>query len=208
MFTVADTYDVVVDVVARHTDVATGVKKLIDHCGTLCPSTVWREISKLDFPQDSHDLELWLRTLLLEEKPDESIVAFWFGIFDEFTPEGGLARLYLAGSESYDPLDQSPDWACSPTYFPAGRYADSRVLPAVSAILRQADERAMWLGSYVLPLGYAALAVAEACRRLPVDLLLGGRTFRDVAVGFDSGDLITLPRINRQPVISRAFETR
>jgi hypothetical protein len=197
-FTVADTYGAVSDLMRFETDVVSGVKLLVEHCNGLCPNPVWDEIAALDLSGDFASLKRWLHDLLEAEIPEPGIVAFWFGIFEEVGPDGrAFARLYLAGSESYEDK-QGSDWACSLAYFPQGRYADSQVLRSMSGILSTANEEIAWLGSYVLPLGYASLAVAEACRQLPQDLLLGTRTSRAVAVGFDSGDFITLPLINRQ----------
>lgn len=198
-FTVAETYGVVSDLMKFETDVVSGVRHLLDHCNRLRPSSAWSEIGGLDFTGDSANLKRWLQGLLETEKPEENIVAFWFGLFDETGPDGGaFARLYLAGSESYDSDDSTSEWACSPAYFPDGRYADSGVLRSMSRILSTTAEEISWLGSYVLPLGYASLAVADACRQLQPDALLGRRTSRAVAVGFDSGDFITLPAITRQ----------
>lgn len=179
-----------------------GVKRLLDHCNGLCPSAVWSEIAGMDFAADSAYLRRWLHDLLETEPPGENIVAFWFGLFDETAPDGGaFARLYLSGSESYDPDDSNSEWACSPTYFPNGRYADSAVLRSIPTVLRGVEEEISWLGSYVLPLGYASLAIADACRRLPPNTVLGSRASRAVAVGFDSGDFITLPAISRPPSV-------
>jgi hypothetical protein len=161
-------------------EVVPGVGRLLEHCSGLCPSAAWEQVAALDFAGDLDYLKRWLRDLLETETPEENIVAFWFGIFDDGGPgEAPFARLYLAGSESYDPEDKTSEWACSPVYFPDGRYADSQVLRSMSTMLGTAGEGASWLGSYVLPLGYASLAGA-------------------VAVGFDSGDSITLPAISRQ----------
>lgn len=197
-FTVADTYGAVSDLMRCETDVTSGVRRLLEHCDSLCPSAVWSEIAELDFAADSAYLKRWLHELLETEPPGENIVAFWFGLFDETAPDGGaFARLYLAGAESYDPDETNSEWACSPAYFPSGRYADSAVLRSISKVLSGAGEDISWLGSYVLPLGYASLALADACRSLSPDTLLGRRASRPVAVGFDSGDFITLPAISR-----------
>lgn len=199
-FTVADTYGAVSDLMRCETDVTSGVRRLLQHCHGLCPGAVWSEIEELDFAADSAYLKRWLHELLETEPPDEDIVAFWFGLFDETAPDGGaFARFYLAGAESYDPDETNSAWACSPAYFPSGRYAESTVLRSISKALSGAEEDISWLGSYVLPLGYASLAIADACRSLSSDTLLGCRASRAVAVGFDSGDFITLPVISRQP---------
>jgi hypothetical protein len=150
------------------------------------------------YPGDCAYLKKWLHDLLESEPPGENIRAFWFGVFDEAEP-GGLAytRLYLGGSEVYDPDDETAEWACSLGYLPRGRFADSLVLRSVSIILRSVNEEISWLGSYALPLGYVSLVIAEACRQLPRDVLLGRRTSRAAAVGFDSGDSVTIPLITR-----------
>jgi hypothetical protein len=197
-FTVEDTYGAVSDLMKGMPDVVSGMKHLLEHCGRLCPSSAWTEIAALDLTGDSAHLKGWLGDLLRTENAGESIAAFWFGIFDESVPEGGaIARLYLAGTESYDSNDSNAEWACSPAYFPDGRYADSAVLRSVPRILSKTSEDAAWLGSYVVPLGYAALVIGDACRQIPLDTLLGDRASRAVVVGFDSGDFITLPPINR-----------
>ena len=198
-FTVADTYDAVSNIVSSEANIASGMRQLIEHCQGLCPSSVWSEIASLDFAVDSDRLKQWLHSLLEAQKPEENIVAFWFGLFDEAdNNQEAFARLYLAGSESYDPDPTNSEWACSPAYFPEGRYADSAVLRSMSRMLSTVESDVSWLGSYVLALGYASLAMREACRHLPQDILLGRRTPRAVAVGFDSGDFITLPPINRK----------
>ncbi|MGO9010730.1 MAG: hypothetical protein ACLQPN_11565 [Bryobacteraceae bacterium] len=198
-FSEADTYGVVSGLMRYDVDAVSGVKRLIEHCNGLLPGAVWSEIAALNFAKDSDDLKQWLHDLLETEMPEDSITAFWFGLFDEARTDGRcFTRLYLSGSASYDPDDKAANWACSAAYVPKGRYADSQVLRSMSAIMGVAGGEASRLGSYVLPLGYASLAVAEACRRLPRHLLLGGRTSRAAAVGFDSGDFITLPLINRQ----------
>jgi hypothetical protein len=197
-FSEAETYGTVSNLVRRGVDVVSGVKHLLEHCDALSPSAVWREVAELDFAADADYLKRWLHELLETEPPEDGIVAFWFGMFDEAGEDGrSFTRLYLAGAPSYDPDDETAHWACKLAYLPQGRYADSQVLRYVSAILGAAGKEVSGLGLYVLPLGYAALALGEACRRLPPHLLLGRRASRAAAIGFDSGDFVTLPSINR-----------
>lgn len=194
-FKVEDTYGLVLDLVRSNVDLVSGMIRLLAHCSRLCPSPAWDEIASLDFASDAVYLKRWLHDLLQSEPPGENIVAFWFGLFDRSSPGGAFACLYLSGAESYTSGDTDSGWACGPAYFPDGRNADSGALRSLSAMLRSLDEDAAWLGSYVLPLGYASLAVAQALGQLPPGLLLGRRNSRAVAVGFDSGDFITLPEI-------------
>jgi len=189
-----DAYGLVSNLARSEVDVASGVGRILEFCNSVCPSEVWREIGALDSTHDCSALERWLHDLLEAEPPEESIVAFWFGLFDEVGPDGRVfTRLYVAGSVSYDPNEMDSSWACGPAYFPRGRYADSQVLLSASALLSAAGGDALELGSYAFALGYASLAVAEVCRQLPSELLLGRRDSRHVAVGFDSGDFVTLP---------------
>jgi len=85
-FTVADTYGAVSDLMRFETDVVSGVKRLVEHCKSLCPDPVWDEIAALDCRGDSASLKRWLHDLLEAEIPESNIVAFFFGIFDEAAP--------------------------------------------------------------------------------------------------------------------------
>jgi hypothetical protein len=128
-FTVEQTYGALSDVLTSAPGVGSGMRRLLEHCARVCPSDVWRRIAALDFRGDSARLRRWLEDVLGTDEPAETIVAFWFGLFDETLPDGGaFARLYISGSEAYDPDEKNSGWACSPAYFPEGRYADSEVL--------------------------------------------------------------------------------
>lgn len=194
-FSVADTYDVVAGVVKSEGSVTVGMKRLVEHCAHLSPDPAWPEIGKLDFEGDAENLKTWIEKILVTEPPSANIAAFWFGIFDSLGPDGrASSSLYMAGAETYDPGDDG-SWACSPVYFPEHRYAESAVLRSISGLLAGRDNGVSWLGSYMLPLAYAALAVKKAERSIPADIWLRGRAARAVAVGFDSGDFVTLPEI-------------
>ncbi len=196
-FSLADTYDFVAGVVSSEESVTVGVTRLLQHCAHLCPDRAWSEIGKLDFEADAQDLKTWVEMVLITEPPGAKIVAFWFGLFDRTGADGRVfSSLYLAGTETYD---DSGDWASFPAYFPKRRYAESRVLRSISYSLEGRDQRVSWLGSYILPLGYAALAVKKAGISIPSDIWLRGCAARAVAVGFDSGDFVTLPTVRSQP---------
>jgi hypothetical protein len=208
------TFDAVASVVRSESDVIVGMRRLLDHCAKVQPSPVWEKISQLDFARGADSLREWLQSLLTAEPPPAEVVAFWFGIFDssdlspadpvddDAPPPPPIATLYVAGSELYDPEDPSAEWACSPEYFPKGRYADSAMLRALSEILSEADDDAFELGTYVLPFGYAALMVSQCCREIPIDIWLSERDSRAIAVGFDSGDYVTLPAVARAAGVS------
>jgi hypothetical protein len=203
-FPAADTYDVVVNVVSNEESVNDGMARLVAHCAHLSPDAVWSEIGKLDFDGDAKHLTGWLMEVLVAEPPRANIAAFWFGLFDRLGPDGrGYSSLYMAGTATYDPADSSCDCACWPAYLPKCRYAESVVLRSISGLLAGRHQIVSSLGSYVLPLAYAALAVRKAECSIPAEIWLGGRTSRAVAVGFDSGDIITLPQIKypiREPI--------
>jgi hypothetical protein len=169
-----------------------GMEALITYCEENCPSPVWREIRTLDLDADVAHLGRWLRQVLLTEPPSSEIEAYWFGLFNPLEDGVESCDLYVAGSDHFNPDDLSPEWAVNPSYFPGGRYAESRVLVDLHQGLALADENAFDFGDYTLCLGYACLAVAEICAAVGPTILLGPRTSRAVAVGFDSGDLVLL----------------
>lgn len=60
-------------------------------------------------------IEQWLTNICKTERPDESITAYWFGMF-----ESDVYTLYLIGSKEYTPDDD--DWACNDDFVPQQKY--------------------------------------------------------------------------------------
>src|SRR5262249_41990318 len=146
-------------------------------------SPVWQEMRKLDFEGELPHLRAWLGDVLASEPPGAEIQAYWFGLFNYLEDGVESCDLYVAGSDHFDPDDLSPDWAVNPSYFPEGRYADSRALAALHQGLALADENAFEFGDYTLCLGYACLVVARVCGMLDPIILVGPRESRTVTVG-------------------------
>lgn len=63
-------------------------------------------------------LQDWLKHICTTESPDESIIAFNFGLFE--TPNG--YTIYLVGSTYYD--EEDDDWACEEDFVPAKKYCE------------------------------------------------------------------------------------
>jgi len=181
--------------IAQEDSTSGGMNRLLDHCASHCPNDVWQGLRQLDIGHDVGNITAWLGAVLTAEPPPPTIVAFYFGLFDE--SEDGVqarCRLYVAGSERFDAADQSPEWAVDPAYFPEGRYSPSSVLVSLSAAAQGCgSDEARELIEYVLCLGYASLAVKESRRNLAANPELNRILRKPVAVGFDSGDVFLLP---------------
>ena len=192
----ADTYDIIAGVVRSEEIVTAGMLRQLAHFTNLSPDAAWFETGKVDFEDDARNLEAWVARVLVTEPPSANVAAFWFGLLNQAGPDGrAFSSLYIAGSETYSPDDDGGDWACSPAYLPQQRYAESVVLRSISGLLEGRGLGLSWLGSYVLPSAYAALAVKKAEYSIPADIWLQGCAVRAIAVGFDSGDFVTLPQI-------------
>lgn len=146
-------------------------------------------MARLPVEQDLDDLAQWLRSTLRTSPPRRAVTGFWFGLFDRVEKRSAVMTLYVSGSERYRKGSNSMDWACDPEYWPESRYADSRVLAALSRLRRRDDFDTSWLIETCVCLPYAALAVAEICRRTDPRLLVGEAKRRGVCCGFDSGDI-------------------
>jgi hypothetical protein len=173
-----------------------GFQELVGACAAEAPDPAWDELRGLDLDADVARLRDWLTDLLISEPPGPSIVAFWFGLFEEMEADGEeTCRLYVSGSPRFD----ERDWACwdDDSYLHEGRYAGSQVLQSLHQLLAAGGEAARDAGGVVLPLGYAGLAVTELCRTVDPGLLLGAAESRHVAVGWDSGDCIVLGTVRR-----------
>lgn len=58
----------------------------------------------------------WLDKIIKTEKPNDDIIAYWFGIVE--TTEG--FETYLVGSKEFDEDDD--DWACNTDFVPKNKY--------------------------------------------------------------------------------------
>lgn len=196
-------YRKIKELVRKKTPLVEGMHTLLDLCQELHPSPRWKKLYRLKYEDDLLYLAFWLETLLATEPPPRNVTGFWFGLFNPILEHGEpTSCLYLAGSKLFDPERQVPDWACSPFYWPAGRYSDSAVLTEIYRTVSKGGSGIGALGEYTLCLGYAALVVAACCRSPLRDRLLGKGLFRGVVVGFDSGDEILIDVLRNKQVLA------
>jgi len=103
-----------------------------------------------------------------------TVVGLWFGLVELDSPDGASARhLYVAGCPSFDPDDDSAEWATEYCWWPDGRYV---LIPGLAA-LHDREPAAV--------LEYAA----ELVRTLNAHMVPG---VRGVATGFDDGDFLLI----------------
>lgn len=140
-------------------------------------------LRRLDISVDAARLDSWFRALVAAEPPAADIARIHFGLA-EMRPTGTNDRrwtLYACGYVAGREIGPGPDW------WPAGRYADSSVLSAVSERLAAWPDDARLDTEYALVLGYALLIA----RMLAAADLVHGVA---VSAGFDDGDFF---RVNR-----------
>jgi hypothetical protein len=95
------------------------------------------------------------------------------------------------------PKDEDFEWACNPAWFPAGRFAKSKILDAIYQQVNKAND-AVSSYEYVLCLGYAGLVVIQLATTLPLSKWLGEKSSRALAIGFDAGSGILLGSFTKQ----------
>lgn len=175
------------------TTVRSGMLDLLDFCEKEKPAPIWASFRDLDLDSDQKELTNWLCRLLENEPPPVAINGLWFGLFNPYLDDGKpTSCLYLAGSERFDPSMSDPDWACGPEYFPEGRYASSQILTRIYRDSHADPEDVGGQAEFTLCLGYSCLVIAEWCRGPMRQDLLGSASFRGVAAGFDSGDVLLI----------------
>jgi len=110
--------------------------------------------------------------------------------------EHATRGIYLAGSQRFEPEQSVEDWPVGPEYFPEHRYFRSRILETFYSEDGHCDSAGLKkLASefnYTFCLTYTGLWLHEMMTATDPAQLLGGRDFRGVGFGFDSGDVITL----------------
>ncbi|MBK6725042.1 MAG: hypothetical protein IPG58_17820 [Acidobacteria bacterium] len=114
----------------------------------------------------------WLTEICSTEKPDDSIVAYNFGLFE--TDEG--FTVYLVGSNEYNEAD--PDWACTETFVPKQKY-----FPLSSSEYENLDWQQV-LETFT----------AQLTRFTQTDSFINSFFVDAVAIttGFDDGDLVNI----------------
>ena len=166
-----------------------GMNYLLEYCGKVCDSPVWKKISEMEFEKDANSIQHWLNKTLDHQPPPENIRAFWFGLNNPVLNDGETSCcLYLSGSVQFDMNDQTAAWAClsDDSYLPRDSYAKSTILHEMYYLTNQHEVGD--LGEYMLCLGYACLAILSALKTVDGRFLLNLSGRRPVAVGFDKGD--------------------
>ena len=126
---------------------------------------------------------------------------FWFGIFNPVRAGKPSADLHLSGSIQYSE-DGHADWAADPEWVPKSRYLKSKVLEQIYQLAYRVNGRKKAAGGplgiraeYALCLGYSAFLVQMLVEEALQDSFLGSEYDMGLAVGFDSGDHLSLGKI-------------
>lgn len=149
-----------------------GLRQLLDYCRSVNPSAPWHELEQVDFDADADAFRSWLDESAPDRIEAQPVRAYYLGL-----PDDG-AELHLDGTPTFEPEDDTCDWACSFIYRAEDEWTSSQALFAFASISEQADDEIPAL-LYLLCLGYTGLLAqlhAPAILRKPV------------AVGFDDGD--------------------
>ena len=187
-FNIRRSHSAVTALVLGSSGIVRGMADIFDLCEQWHPATDWQPVRRLAYEEDVLRLSDWLRDVLTNEPPDPTIGAYWFGLFEPIVDGLPKCGLYVAGAEAYDPDVPDADAFCGPSYWPERRYAHSDVLNELYRFGSRQSDGARAEAHYALCLAYSGLAVCSIIERVGPELLLGGRSTRSVAYGFDSGD--------------------
>ena len=177
--------------------VVTAMRRTLEFCRSKYHIQGVERLYELPFEKETEELKVWAQSILQFQPPPPSIQAYYFGLFDSVGKDRNVRPcLYLSGSELFDEREENQDWACSPSYFPEGRYIISEVLIVLEERARSTAEHVAEL-SYLLQMSFAGSAISHVMQDLPKELTLGSRLSRGLAIGFDEGDLFLLPAIKR-----------
>jgi len=184
-------YQAIAEVLMGHLAPSAALRSLLNHALSNPSFADARHLDDLPYEEDIDLIVESVRECIRREPIPETVTGLWFGLFE---PTDGSATpgwsMYMSGSVRWQPHDTDFNWAVSPEYWPDRRYLKSRILRDVYAQVKSVAPGARVELEYLLVLGYSAIAVREVSNRLGP--LLAGPQLRGVAVGFDSGDAITV----------------
>ena len=182
----------IADAASNPVPVTAGMSRWFEYCESVAPkkNALWSRMRRLDFDADTCRLSDWLSRVLAAEPPPEAINGLWFGLFNPCDDDGEAScQVYLGGSTGFDPQSESDEWVCDLSYFPDGRYANSKILPEIYRHVDPIEEDDIGcLGEAFLCHGFLALVVSNWCHGPMKAQLLGNAKQRAVALGHDSGD--------------------
>lgn len=160
-----------------------GVKRLIDYCEKVDGiRTLARQLSKLPYRKDAHDIAAQLEQFAKEKKIPAACKGFYIGLDGLNMPDGH--GLQFGCSPHADDSDDA-EWASE-----CDTYPGDLMSPLLSEIYRRIDGASVW--DYALTLGYCGLALRFAFEKIDSRLLLNGQKARHVCWGHHDGDLLYL----------------
>ncbi len=185
----------IADLAGRDIDPADAMQRLIDWCAAQRAHDDWKRLSSLDFAAELKRLERWLDNVLTTEPPASSVTGIFFGLFNpQYSDnEGTVADIYVAGGIYGD-----NDWLSevSQNWWPDGRYAHSQLLAQVYRIAYESPSGLANDMEYPVVLGFGVFATKWLCQATKAKLFGRRSESFHVAVGFDSGDVLTLGELS------------
>ncbi len=207
-------YSLVLEIIRESESVSAGMERIIARCNERLPHSVWAELSGLSYEEDVEKLRDWLVNVHAADPPGLKVAILYFGLRecpnledDECDISMDIALCGIA-EEPVNKVALPPHTEVN--YVPKEPYADSAILSKIRKVLdsiiiepEDEDEDDMEngpvdeLGTEMLGLTYANLAMREVCRQIQPELLLGDRESRHIAVGWDEGDIIIMGEVSK-----------
>jgi len=162
-------------------------------CREMAPHSIWSEVDAVDWKKGLSQFAKWFPKPF-ELEPPGSLKALWIGLFN---PVGLLRRTntdcYVAGTSRF--IDAGVDWACNPSWFPNGRYCNSKALKPLNRFeMRTKDAGYIGLEQAISE-AFVAFAWAHAIQIIGPARLLGVNSSLGLGFGWDSGDNLVLGKL-------------
>lgn len=185
-------FDVIVREVGADGSLGIRMMAVVDECESQLAHKDWEAIRKIDFDADANHLERWLKGAFAAASTPNTLRGLWFGLNNPVVGGETTADIYVAASESFN--ESSIDWAVDADFFPTSGNLGSNGLASIYHIAYGSREGLENDAEYPLVLAYGAMLARAAIESLSITQsslpMLEG-----AAVGFDSGDLLFLGRV-------------
>ncbi len=182
--------------VSLHNDpIKVSMHRLIDKCETTTPHPDWSSFREISYSNTSPITD-WISSVFEQHPPKDAISGLWFEIFQTLDDMGRrVGDLSVVGSDSFSADIDDIEWAASALWRPRPTLHSPVLAQIVIAAYNQSggDNPALEnMADYTLSLGYACLAVRDALKGVNPMTLSGCQSQVGIAVGFSSGDSITV----------------
>lgn len=187
------------DYIVKYPDVNDAIQEVISFSEKHLPHKAWSKLRGINYSKMDIENE-WLQKVLKNEPIPLSINGLYFGLFNpmrEYEHEeiGYTSDLYIGGTSNFDTTDPNYSFFQDLEYLPLQSNAFSKIIHHITTITL-IEEDSHNFPEYILSIVFTVYFIFNFFNNPDNIGLMNTDQEMFIACGFDSGDIITIGKIN------------